>query len=463
MRRQHTQPYPQDRRPQYRDEGGRGGPRGDDSRREQAPRRNWSQEDEDERTFGGYWQDNDAIRDGEFGHPGGGRDRGPEAGRGEEGNDYLGREYGAGQRPGSQGGGRDVAGRRDSVRGEPPRHRGNWRGSEPVGRRGYQDENGSYGGAEYDRDPFGREQGSWGSGGQELDESSFDQSYALRRGFGRGMAEMSQQGHWGSDQGDLRSTLGSPTSRGYGLGAGGREWSDVARNRQGPRGYTRSDERIREFICERLAQHHQLEVSDVSVEVRDGTVVLEGTVPERYMKHAIEDTADNCWGVKDVENHIRVAPQGMQGQQSTVQQGFRGMSSQGYQGVHSGGAGAENPDYEAGRAAQGTHAQGNQGRGEHGFQGAVGGSTGPEATAEAQGARNRESGESGVATREGVQQGSTSGADAGGSTSAPGSVGSPAMQITEARQEEQGTQGRRASAADPQAVSSTSGRGHNNG
>jgi osmotically-inducible protein OsmY len=37
-------------------------------------------------------------------------------------------------------------------------------------------------------------------------------------------------------------------------------------------------------------------------------VSLEGTVPYRYMKHAVEDAADECWGVKDVDNRIRVAP-----------------------------------------------------------------------------------------------------------------------------------------------------------
>jgi osmotically-inducible protein OsmY len=35
-------------------------------------------------------------------------------------------------------------------------------------------------------------------------------------------------------------------------------------------------------------------------------VVLEGTVPERRMKHAIEDLADACPGIQDIENRIRV-------------------------------------------------------------------------------------------------------------------------------------------------------------
>jgi osmotically-inducible protein OsmY len=77
----------------------------------------------------------------------------------------------------------------------------------------------------------------------------------------------------------------------------------------GPKGYQRSDERIREDICDRLmrAANH-IDSSEVTVEVAQGKVLLEGTVPARRMKHAIEDLADGCLGVKDIENRIRVQP-----------------------------------------------------------------------------------------------------------------------------------------------------------
>lgn len=68
----------------------------------------------------------------------------------------------------------------------------------------------------------------------------------------------------------------------------------------------RSDERVREDLCERLS-HSGLDVSDVSVDVSDGVVALEGTVPDRRTKHAIEDCADDCLGVTDIQNRIRVA------------------------------------------------------------------------------------------------------------------------------------------------------------
>jgi osmotically-inducible protein OsmY len=80
--------------------------------------------------------------------------------------------------------------------------------------------------------------------------------------------------------------------------------------RPGPKGYQRSDERIREDICEHLWHEHHLDVSEVSVEVDQRVVRLEGTVPHRQMKHRIEDIAASCGGVEDVENRIRVVRTG---------------------------------------------------------------------------------------------------------------------------------------------------------
>jgi len=78
------------------------------------------------------------------------------------------------------------------------------------------------------------------------------------------------------------------------------------RYRTGPKGYVRSDERIREDISERLMMADSIDSSEVTVVVKDGKVTLEGTVPTRSMKHAIEDLADYTGGVKDVDNRIRV-------------------------------------------------------------------------------------------------------------------------------------------------------------
>ncbi|AOI67954.1 transporter [Burkholderia territorii] len=110
--------------------------------------------------------------------------------------------------------------------------------------------------------------------------------------YGGERDDVSRDARW-TDAPDL-SRFGSDAQR------------DAMRHRRGPKGYTRSDERIREDVCERLARALDIDVSDVSVQVRDGRVELDGTVPSRWMKHDIEDIADSCMCVRDVENRVRV-------------------------------------------------------------------------------------------------------------------------------------------------------------
>jgi osmotically-inducible protein OsmY len=76
---------------------------------------------------------------------------------------------------------------------------------------------------------------------------------------------------------------------------------------RGPRNYRRSDERIREDVCEALIRETRVDVSEVTVDVRDGTVTLDGHVPVRHMRYIIEDVAAACRGVNDVENRISVS------------------------------------------------------------------------------------------------------------------------------------------------------------
>ena len=75
---------------------------------------------------------------------------------------------------------------------------------------------------------------------------------------------------------------------------------------RGPSGYTRSDERIREDVCDRLTDDPHVDASAIRVSVEAGVVSLQGEVPARYMKHRAEDCAEHISGVKDVENRLRV-------------------------------------------------------------------------------------------------------------------------------------------------------------
>ncbi len=75
---------------------------------------------------------------------------------------------------------------------------------------------------------------------------------------------------------------------------------------RGPRGYRRSDERIREDVCDRLTEDHELDASDIDLKVEAGEVTLEGTVDHRRFKWLAEEIASSCSGVVDVHNHLRV-------------------------------------------------------------------------------------------------------------------------------------------------------------
>ena len=75
---------------------------------------------------------------------------------------------------------------------------------------------------------------------------------------------------------------------------------------RGPKNYTRSDERIREDINDRLTDHDHLDASNIEVAVQGSDVTLTGTVNTRYEKRLAEDIADDISGVSNVENRIRV-------------------------------------------------------------------------------------------------------------------------------------------------------------
>lgn len=75
---------------------------------------------------------------------------------------------------------------------------------------------------------------------------------------------------------------------------------------RGPKGYTRTDDRIREDVCERLSWNDEVDATDVSVRVDKGEVTLEGSVETRHMKRLAADIAEDVPGVTDVHNTIRV-------------------------------------------------------------------------------------------------------------------------------------------------------------
>jgi hypothetical protein len=78
---------------------------------------------------------------------------------------------------------------------------------------------------------------------------------------------------------------------------------------KGPMGYTRSDERIREMVCEALTDHDEVDASNIDVVVKNCEVTLSGTVDDRQQKRLAEDIAERCSGVKDVSNQLKIGSQ----------------------------------------------------------------------------------------------------------------------------------------------------------
>lgn len=75
---------------------------------------------------------------------------------------------------------------------------------------------------------------------------------------------------------------------------------------RGPKGYRRSDERIREEISDTLMRHPDIDASDIEVEVSKGVVSLTGTVEDRHEKRLAELIAEDPLGVDDVDNRLKV-------------------------------------------------------------------------------------------------------------------------------------------------------------
>lgn len=74
----------------------------------------------------------------------------------------------------------------------------------------------------------------------------------------------------------------------------------------GPKGYVRSDERIRELVCEELMDDPWVDASGIEVVVKDGEVTLSGTVNDRDAKRWAEEAAGHVGGTKHVQNNLRV-------------------------------------------------------------------------------------------------------------------------------------------------------------
>lgn len=191
------------------------------------------------------------------------------------------------------------------LQGQGERHRGPYEYNYDLAHEGQRDRYGSYPSqrlspASY---PGGSSYGSYeaqqGWGGSADRPGDFGYSYGGRE---RDRSSFSFQ-HEGRERGgrDSYSSSASPSSSS----------SSPAERRmsmrgKGPKGYQRSDERIREELCDELTRHHEIDASSIEVEVKQGEVSLKGSVQRRQEKYLAEDLSEDIMGVKEVHNFLRV-------------------------------------------------------------------------------------------------------------------------------------------------------------
>lgn len=130
----------------------------------------------------------------------------------------------------------------------------------------------------------------------EFDDPPFDER--PRRHAHREMRLEPHAPAAGGWSGDVRGALGGAF---HDAGGGAVDYAGV-----GPKGWRRSDARIREEICETLMRHPAIDPSDVEIEVQEGVVRLVGTVGDRAAKWLAEDIAETTFGVRGVINDVRV-------------------------------------------------------------------------------------------------------------------------------------------------------------
>jgi hypothetical protein len=169
--------------------------------------------------------------------------------------------------------------------------------------RGTDDRFGGRGGsAHYDRDSGGYQPERQGAQGGYGGGRGWEAERIGPRGYGYGDGDRPNLGTGGAIHGGSISReiwTGREGSTGYSSGSPGHRG-------KGPASYQRSDERLREMICEALTDDDRVDASNIEVSVKTGEVTLAGHVGDRQQKRAAEDCVENVSGVKDVQNHIRI-------------------------------------------------------------------------------------------------------------------------------------------------------------
>lgn len=163
------------------------------------------------------------------------------------------------------------------------------------------------GGASYGTG-YDRERGYGGGYGAGPYTGRGDYDRSGSSGFGRGSREDDDDRGLFERAGDeIRSWFGDDEAeRRRERDARESGWGTQVNRGRGPRNYTRSDERIREDVNDRLTDDPHIDASDIEAAVSNREVTLSGMVGSRFEKRHAEDLAESVSGVTHVQNNLRV-------------------------------------------------------------------------------------------------------------------------------------------------------------
>ena len=218
-------------------------------------------------------------------------------------------------------------------------NRGDWRDWRTSGQQGGERESGRQNWNDRWQESYGSRAGTSGRGQSGHGGSSGYGSSGER--FSESAREPTHGAYWSPERSSFsdfgRGSESSSYGRGGSFGRGG-EMSTYGAGQhrgRGPKGYRRSDERVREDVCECLTEDEHIDASNIEVQVKDCEVTLTGTVNSREEKRHAEDLIDGLPGVRDVTNNLRVVNEsgqiegtqsrqsGSMGQTGSTEQGSR--------------------------------------------------------------------------------------------------------------------------------------------
>ncbi|HWL61558.1 MAG TPA: BON domain-containing protein [Steroidobacteraceae bacterium] len=149
--------------------------------------------------------------------------------------------------------------------------------------------------------------------GRWRDEGRFrlDESERLRWDSWRDEADHGRSLH--DNDGYDRGSGREPDPYRMADGGTGQRRAAIDRRGIGPRGYVRSEARIREDVCDFLSDDPLVDATDIEVSVAGTEVTLAGTVETRRERRRAEDCAERVSGVTHVQNNLRVAREQAEG------------------------------------------------------------------------------------------------------------------------------------------------------